>query len=80
MIDEMARLDPKECIVFTQSLRPVLDKKFKYETHRLYDQTADADPSRAFLYSKNPAFNTRKQLSVSSLLMGPVRTCQTGSQ
>lgn len=69
MIDEMARLDPKECIVFTQSLRPVLDKKFKYETHRLYDQTADADPSRAFLYSKNPAFNTRKQLSVSSLLM-----------
>lgn len=68
-IDEMARLDPKNCIVFTQSLRPVLDKKYKYESHRLYEETADADPSKAFLFKKNPMFNTKRQLSVSSLLM-----------
>lgn len=68
-IDEMARLDPKNCIVFTQSMRPVLDKKYKYESHRLYDETADADPLKAFLFKQNPMYNTRKQLSVSSLLM-----------
>lgn len=68
-IDEMARLDPKNCIVFTQNMRPVLDKKFKYESHRLYGETADADPSKTFLFTQNPIYNTRKQLSVSSLLM-----------
>lgn len=68
-IDEMARLDPKNCIVFTQNMRPVLDKKYKYESHRLYGETADADPSKTFLFMQNPIYNTRKQLSVSSLLM-----------
>lgn len=68
-IDEMARLDPKECIVFTQNMRPVRDKKYKYETHRLYEETGDSNPSKSFLFSKNPIYNTRKQLSVSSLLM-----------
>ena len=68
-IDEMARLDPKDCIVFTQNMRPVRDKKYKYESHRLYEETADNDPSKAFLFTKNPMFNTREQLSVSSLLL-----------
>ena len=71
-VDELARLDSKDCIVFTQNMRAVLDKKYRYENHPMFSQTADADESNAYLYNQNPAFNTRKQVAVKSIIMAQV--------
>lgn len=55
---ELGMLPPDECIVFTQNKRPVRDKKYRYERHPYYPQTADADNSLGFQYNKMKAYNT----------------------
>lgn len=58
--DELGRMSPKKCIVFTQNLRPVEDKKYRYETHPRYKFTADANDDFGFKYSEMPVYdNTR---------------------
>lgn len=55
---ELGMLPPDECIVFTQNKRPVRDKKYRYERHPYYPQTADADNSLGFQYNKMKVYNT----------------------
>lgn len=66
--DELGRLPADECIVFTQNRRPVRDKKYKYEQHPYYDQTADADPDLAFKYNQLSAYDNSKAGKISSLI------------
>lgn len=58
--DELGRMSPKKCIVFTQNLRPVEDEKYKYENHPRYKFTADANDDLGFKFSEMPVYdNTR---------------------
>lgn len=66
--DELGRMPSDECIVFTQNKRPVRDKKYIYENHPYYDQTADADPENAFRYNKLSAYDNTKAGNISSLI------------
>ena len=52
--EELGRLPSDECIVFTQNMRAVRDKKYTYENHPYYPQTADADDDLGFQYRKCP--------------------------
>lgn len=54
---ELGRLPPDECVVFTQNQRPVKDKKYRYENHPYYPQTADADNSLGYRYNTMPVFD-----------------------
>lgn len=58
--DELGRMSPKKCIVFTQNLRPVEDQKYKYEEHPRYKFTADADDSLGFKYSEMPIYDNSR--------------------
>lgn len=55
--DELGRLSPDECIVYTQNKRPVKDKKYKYERHPYYSQTGDCKDEYGFQYNKLSAFD-----------------------
>ena len=58
--DELGRLPSDECIVFTQNMKPVRDKKYKYERHPYYPQTADANADNAFNYKSLSIFDNSK--------------------
>lgn len=66
--DELGRLSPDECIVFTQNRRPVKDKKYKYERHPYYSQTADANNDYGFKYNTLSAYNNSSTVDVDSVL------------
>ena len=66
--DELGRMEPDTEIVFTMNMRPVLDKKYKYENHIRYKETADYDESKAFLYRKMEIYNNAKPVNINSLL------------
>lgn len=66
--DEIGRMNPKDEIVFTMNLRPVLDEKFHYEKHIRYSETADCDPSKAFLYNKMPDYDNSRPMHINSML------------
>jgi type IV secretory pathway TraG/TraD family ATPase VirD4 len=66
--EELARMPSDECIVFTQNMRPVRDKKYKYERHPYYNQTADANPELGFTYNQMSAYDNTKAGSLKSIL------------
>lgn len=66
--DELGRMPSDECIVFTQNMRAYRDKKYMYERHPYYPQTADADKENAFEYKKLPVFDNTKQGRFKSLI------------
>lgn len=66
--DELARLDKTKTIIFTQTMRPVLDKKYQYEKHPLYSKTGDADPANKFQYVKMPMFDNTKPKQCTGIL------------
>lgn len=66
--DELARMHSSKCIVFTQNMRAVRDKKFPYETHPRYKQTADYDNTLGFQYNTMSAYDNSHMNSLNSLL------------
>lgn len=66
--DELGRMHPKKCIVFTQNMHPVEDLKYRYERHPRYKLTADYDNSRGYLYSKMPIYNNQALPSFDNIL------------
>lgn len=56
--DELATMDQKKCIVFTQNMNPVLDNKHPYVTHPNYWMTGDSDSSRNFPYKTYSIYDT----------------------
>lgn len=66
--DELGRMDGKECIVFTQNMRPVHDLKYRYERHPRYNETADADSSLGFHYKEMAVYDNTRAAGISSLM------------
>jgi type IV secretory pathway TraG/TraD family ATPase VirD4 len=66
--DELGRMSSDECIVFTQNRRPVRDKKYKYETHPYYSQTADANNDYGFQYNKLSIYDNTRAEGVEHIL------------
>lgn len=66
--DELGRMPPDECIVFTQNMRAYRDKKYIYEQHPYYPQTADANKENAFEYKKLPVFDNTRQGKFKSII------------
>lgn len=66
--DELGRLSSDECIVFTQNRRPVKDKKYKYERHPYYSQTADCNNDYGFKYNTISAYNNASKADVDSII------------
>lgn len=66
--DELGRMPSDECIVFTQNRRPVRDKKYKYENHPYYSQTADADNSNGFLYNTMSIYRNNSSTGVEYIM------------
>lgn len=67
--EEMGRLPSQECIVFTQHMRPVRDKKYKYENHPYYDQTADKDDKLGFKYQDLSIYDNSRTGLVESIIL-----------
>lgn len=67
--DELGRMPSDECIVFTQNMRPVRDKKYIYQNHPYYSQTADADEINGFQYNKLSIYDNTKQGNIESILV-----------
>lgn len=66
--DELGRMPADECLVFTQNKRPVRDKKYKYERHPYYEQTADAHNELGFQYNKLSIYNNSSSTGVEHIL------------
>ena len=66
--EELGRLPSDECIVFTQNMRPVRDKKYVYEQHPYFDQTADADEENGFRYQEMSVYDNTKVGVIESML------------
>ena len=66
--EELGRLPSDECIVFTQNMRPVRDKKYVYEQHPYFDQTADADEENGFRYQEMSIYDNTKVGVIESML------------
>lgn len=58
--DELGRMPSNECIVYTQNMRPVHDKKYDYSKHPYYPQTSDADKKNAFKYKELSIYDTSR--------------------
>lgn len=65
--DELGRMDSRECIVYTQNMRPVHDLKYRYELHSRYQETADADPKLGYHYKDMAAYDNTRAREISSL-------------
>ncbi len=59
--DEIGRMPPDRCIIYTQNRRAVYDYKYDYVQHPYYPYTGDADSNRAFDYSKISIYNNQKR-------------------
>ncbi len=66
--EELGKMPPDTCIVFTQNMRPVKDKKYVYELHPYFDQTADYDKELSFRYKEMSVFDNTKQDHVESII------------
>lgn len=67
--DEIGVMPPDECIVFTQNLRPVRDKKYKLEDHPYFEQTGDKSPDNNFSYMEISAFDNSNSCKFESILV-----------
>lgn len=66
--DELGRVPSDECIVFTMNMRPVRDKKYIYERHPYYKQTADYDSKNNFNYKKMSIYNNMNNDNIDSII------------
>ncbi len=66
--EELGRLPSDECIIFTQNHRAVRDKKYRYERHPYYPQTADADKELGFRYQDMLMYNNQRLGHIDSVL------------
>lgn len=66
--EELGRLPSNECIVFTQNMRSVRDKKYVYEEHPYFPQTADADENLGFRYQNMSVYDNSKAGVIESML------------
>lgn len=66
--DELGRMDPMMEIVFMQNQRPIMDYKYRYEKHPLYEYTGDAEEKNMFLYQNMSEFNTAQTQTFSCTL------------
>ena len=71
--DELGRMDPKKCIVYTYGFNPVLDDKYHYEEHPYYPMTADIDDKEAakknaFLYAEMSAYDNSSSTKIASVM------------
>lgn len=66
--EEVSRMKEKECLVFTYTFRPVFDKKYDYNSHPYFKQTADYDDSYAFKYKEMSVFDNTRQDYVESII------------
>lgn len=48
--EELYRLGWDQCIVFPYGHHPLLDKKYKYESHPHYKETGDFDPTNNYVF------------------------------
>lgn len=65
---ELSLLPTDECIVFTQSFRPVRDKKYEYTKHPYYNQTGDADPKNAFHYKEYKIYDVESKTKFTGMI------------
>lgn len=65
---ELGRLPADECIIFTQNQRPVRDKKYRYERHPYYSQTADCDDRYGFKYNEMAVYDRTMPEVTTSLI------------
>lgn len=66
--DELSRLLPDQCVVYTQNMRPVIGHKYFANEHPRYPQTGSKDyPDNNFQYTEMPAYDTG-QMKLGSLL------------
>lgn len=66
--DELGRMPADECIVYTQNMRPVRDKKYCYENHPYYPYTADANTTYVFKYVDMAVYNNTNMPQVDSII------------
>lgn len=66
--EELGRLPSDECIVYTQNMRAVRDKKYVYENHPYYPQTADKDEAFGFRYQNMSVYNNTRAGHIESML------------
>lgn len=65
---ELGLLPTDECIVYTQSIRPVRDKKYEYTQHPYYSQTGDASSENAFHYKEYQIYNVAGKSKFSAMI------------
>lgn len=65
---ELGLLPTDECIVYTQSIRPVRDKKYEYTRHPYYDQTGDAHEENAFHYKEYHIYDVAGKSKFSAMI------------
>ncbi|MDD6350365.1 VirD4-like conjugal transfer protein, CD1115 family, partial [Intestinibaculum porci] len=65
---ELGRLPADECIIFTQNQRPVRDKKYRYERHPYYNQTADCCDAYGFKYNEMAVYDRTMPEVTTSLI------------
>lgn len=58
--EELGRLNLSKCLIYTQGMRTVKDRKYKYERHPYYKQTADYNKKYAFKYNKLSIYDNSK--------------------
>ena len=68
--EELQRMKFDECIIFNRTKRAIFARKFVYENHPLFEQTADANPDNAFLYTKISAFDNTRIPGIGNLILG----------
>lgn len=78
--EELGRLNPMTCVVFTQNYRALLDKKYDYVKHPLYEQTGDAHPENAYLYQEMPIYDNSSTMDIESLLKAEMEVTRMRSQ
>lgn len=78
--DELGRMSSKECIVYTQNMRPVKDLKYKYETHPYYSQTADANNDYGFQYNKLSVYDNTRASGVEHILKAQAEVAEFQSR
>lgn len=67
---EMGMMPSDECIVYTQNRRPVKDKKYNYNRHPYYEQTADAHEELGFQYNKLSIYDNSRAGNMTCFVRG----------
>lgn len=74
--EELGRMPPDECVVYTMNMRPVRDKKYKYENHPYYKQTADYDSKYNFNYKEMSLYDNANSDFIDSMVKARSETAR----